>query len=79
MSCMSVDPTLSVNETLGAPEVILYLTGFVNFEQEIHSLETQLEAAKFDVIKYCIGITSFIFYLPYSIFVQTRISIWICW
>jgi hypothetical protein len=74
---MSVDPTSSVNETFEAPEVILYLTGFVNFEQEIHSLETQ-----FDVIKYCIGITSFIFYLPYSISVQTRISIWstrICW
>lgn len=27
-------------------------------EQEIHSLKTQLEAAKFDVIKYCIGISS---------------------
>lgn len=25
------------------------------FEQEIHTLKTQLEAAKFDVIKYCIG------------------------
>lgn len=24
-------------------------------EQEIHTLKTQLEAAKFDVIKYCIG------------------------
>lgn len=23
--------------------------------QEIHTLKTQLEAAKFDVIKYCIG------------------------
>lgn len=28
-------------------------------EQEIHTLKTQLEAAKYDVIKYCIGTTFF--------------------
>lgn len=41
--------------------ILLRLTWFMYFEQEIHSLKTQLEAAKFDVIKYCIGIAFFIY------------------
>jgi hypothetical protein len=37
--------------------ILLYQTNgmFCHYMQEIHSLKAQLEAAKYDVIKYCIG------------------------
>lgn len=45
----------------GIRESILQALGlFMDFEQEIHSLKTELEAAKFDVMKYCIGIAIYL-------------------
>lgn len=46
-------------ENMGLDDAEVYFRSDVlhvcSCEQEIHTLKTQLEAAKYDVIKYCIG------------------------